>query len=272
MSDAMVPRSSSRGPIFLAAALAIAAIGMGGYAVHENGNAKDLAAQNAQVQASLASTNSQIEQLTAKLNALEAPKPMTQPTISHRRRMAKDDPRWKKFQSQIDEQGHQIDATRQDLATTRDSLTNDLTSAKTELSGNIAKTHDELVLLQKKGERNYTEFDIAKSKEFRSAGPLTIRLKKANQKQQYADLQLNVDDRTVTKKHVDLYEPAAFYSQDTEHPIEVVINSITKDRIHGYVSAPKYRRSDLTAMAGTAADSTQPTPSLKSRQKLSLPQ
>jgi hypothetical protein len=43
----------------------------------------------------------------------------------------------------------------------------DLTNARTELSGSIAHTHDELVLLEKKGKRNYVEFDLTKSKQFR---------------------------------------------------------------------------------------------------------
>jgi hypothetical protein len=33
-----------------------------------------------------------------------------------------------------------------------------------------------------------------------------------------------------------------------------VINNITKDHIHGYVSAPKYRQSELTSMADANAN------------------
>ena len=49
---------------------------------------------------------------------------------------------------QLDAQGQALDATKQDLVSTR-----------TELQGSIAKTHDEIVVLQRKGERNYYEFD-----------------------------------------------------------------------------------------------------------------
>ena len=53
-----------------------------------------------------------------------------------------------------------IDATRQDLAGTR-----------TELSGSIASTHEELIALERKGERKYYEFDLDKSKQFSSQVP-----------------------------------------------------------------------------------------------------
>jgi len=62
---------------------------------------------------------------------------------------------------QLDAQGQALDATKQDLVSTR-----------TELQGSIAKTHDEIVVLQRKGERNYYEFDIDKSKQFSHTGPV----------------------------------------------------------------------------------------------------
>ena len=70
-------------------------------------------------------------------------KPPTAASTHHRI----DDPRWKKVQGQLDHQAKQIDSTRQDLTNTR-----------TELQGSIATTHDELVMLEKKGgKRSYYE-------------------------------------------------------------------------------------------------------------------
>ena len=162
------------------------------------------------------------------------------------------------MQAQLDEQGKAIDATKQDLS-----------SAKTELQGSIARTHDELVVLQKKGERNYVEFDLNKSKQFQSSGPIGLKLRKANQKHQFADLDLLVDDKSLTKKHVNLYEPAIFYAADSEQPVELVINQISKDHIHGYVSAPKYNRGELASMSQAAGQGTDTT--TKSRPKLEMP-
>ena len=228
-----------------------------GYAVHEHRDAQNLAAQNAQVTAQLNATHSQLNALAAKVDALASsspaqPAPPAAPSASPARppagthRGGAPDTRFKKLQSQVNAQGKQLEDTRTDLANTR-----------TELTGSIARTHDELVVLQKKGERNYYEFDLQKSKEFKRQGPVSLNLKKANTKQQYADLQLMVDDRKLTQKHVNLYQPVMFYQPDTQQPVEVVINQISKDHIHGYVSAPKYKQSELAASSVSGPDSAQ---------------
>jgi hypothetical protein len=251
-----------------------------GYAVYEHYNAQSLAQQNQQVTAQLNSTQRQLGALVAKVDAFMAaneakPASLAPPPAiaTNRRGMSASsrsnvpDMRFKKLQSQVDEQGKAIEGARNDLAITR-----------TELSGSIARTHDELVVLQKKGERNYFEFDLEKSKQFKREGPLSVSLRKANVKRAYADLQLIVDDRTVTQKHVNLYQPVMFYQPDSQQPMEVVINDISKDRIHGYISVPKYRPSELIASSDATAGSaggqepgasstTQPT----ARQKLTLP-
>ena len=245
-----------------------------GYAVHEHHDAEDLAVQNAQVTAQLNETHSQLDALEAKVNELAAgsqantatptappvaddagsvsdaaPAPQAAPAAAKSskphvgaHRAGTQDPRFKKLQSQVDAQGKQLEDTRTDLA-----------NARTELTGSIARTHDELVVLQKRGERNYYEFDLQKSKDFKRQGPLSLSLRKANVKHQYADLQLMVDDRNLSQKHVNLYQPVMFYQPDTQQPVEVVINEVSKDHIHGYVSAPKYKQSELTASAGSSS-------------------
>jgi hypothetical protein len=47
-----------------------------------------------------------------------------------------------------------------------------------------------------------------------------------------------------------------FYTPDSPQPVEVVINDISKDHIHGYVSAPKYRQSELASMSSAGANAT----------------
>ncbi|HET9695589.1 MAG TPA: hypothetical protein VFP40_01905 [Terriglobales bacterium] len=273
--------------------VALAVCGAGAYSVHEHSVAKDATDQNAQMMASLKSTNAQIEQLTAKLNELTAPKPAPQAqpdaeagysyakpsarptaarhTVRHRAKIRRDDPRWKKMQEQLDAQNKAIDAQGKAIDSTRSDLTNALNGAKTELGDSIARTHGELVALQRKGEKNYFEFDIYKGKQFVNKGSVGIKLRKANDKHQYADLELMVDDRSLTKKHVNIYEPTTFYSADSEMPIQIVINGISKDHIRGYVVEPKYRRNELTAMqqqnAAPSADGQPQQP----RQRLSLP-
>jgi hypothetical protein len=260
----------------------VAAVVMGavliGYAVHEHYAAERLAVQNEQVSAALAATHNQLNDLAAKVNAL-ATRDTNGPTqsvasapvapVHHTAKPGSahvPDHRLTRMQAQLDAQGRQIDETRGDLVNTR-----------TELTGSIAHTHDELVLLEKRGERSYFEFDLSRSKQFQREGPIEISLRKANEKHQYADLELIVSDRNLVQKHVNAYQPVVFYS-DREQPIQVVINEVGKDHIHGYVSAPKYRQSELaTADTGTnsaqalgqPADATAQPPA---RKKLPVPQ
>jgi hypothetical protein len=240
----------------------LAFVALFGYAVHERNLAQQLTGDNQQTVAALKDTHSQIDALNAKLDGIiNARQPVAsreQVHVAHAHAVAhhaKPDPRFAKLQSQLDSQGKAIDATRQGLASTQQ----DLSSTRTELSGSIARTHDELVVLQRKGERNYYEFDLDKSKQFSHAGPVGISLRKANTKHQYADLELLVDDRDVSKKHLNLYEPAMFYPDAEHQPLELVINSINKNHIHGYISAPKYSASELTAMSNNPEQ--QPTTS-----------
>lgn len=249
---------------FVAAAIAavvLACVGAG-YAVHEHHAAQSLAEQNQQMSTDLASTRSQLNQLTAKVSELAtqsaaqtaaaqqpaptAPAPTVAPNGSHPgkpRASRAADRRLTRLQQQLDAQNKAIEETRGDLENTR-----------TELSGSIAHTHDELVTLEKKGERSYFEFDIQKAKQFQHEGPIGISLRKADTKHQFADLQLMVEDRNLIQKHVNLDQPVMFYQPDTEQPIQIVINDITKDHIHGYVSAPKYRKSELASMSDTDAN------------------
>jgi hypothetical protein len=286
---ASLPASVGPKHIVTIAAVAVVAIALGGYALHEHSNAEKLAAENAQETAALTATQHQISDLTSKVNELAqvaaaqaslatpAPQASSQPTApvakTHRSsapHRVREDSRYKKMQAQLDAQGKVIEQNRKDLE-------GNLANTRTELTGSIAHTHDELVLLEKKGERSYAEFDLAKAKTFKREGPLELRLKKANNKHQYADLEMMVDDRNLSQKHVNLYQPVMFYTPDSPQPVEIVINEVSKDHIHGYVSASKYRKSELAAMAapadaksqGQASDTSNQPPQ---RQKLPVPQ
>jgi len=262
------------------AGLVVLVAGVGVYGFHEHNVSKQVAKQNTTLNAALNATRDQLSAVGSRVDALNAQlaaeKPAPQPEVyrkpmkaaSSRHRV--EDPRWKKMQGQLDDQAKRIDSTRQDLA-----------SARTELQGSIATTHDELVLLEKKGERSYYEFDLDKSKQFKPEGPVGVRLAKANTKHEYADLEMMVDDFKVSKKHVNIYEPVMFYAAESKRPVELVINAISKNHIHGYVSEPKYKGSELEATAnssvsgvaagtnGAPADpNAKPSPA---RQQLDLP-
>jgi hypothetical protein len=235
-------------PVFALVLVLVA--GLFGYAVHERSVADGLAAKNGQLASNVADMHGQMDTLSTKLAAISeaqqraeqaavAAKQQTRTVVTQRRRV--DDSRWKKMQAALDEQAKAIDATKQDL-----------TNTGTELRGSIAKTHDELVVLQRKGERSYFEFDLDKAKQFQHAGPVSVSLRKANTKHSYADLELMVEDAQVSQKHVNLYQPVMFYAGDSGAPMELVINSVRKNHIHGYISTPKYRNSELAAMSAAS--------------------
>ena len=285
MQPSVVP-SRSILPAWLAVSAAAAAFalgGVGGYAIYEHRMAQNAVAGQKQLTAELLQTRTQLDQINSKVTALESrPEPqaaaLPAPVATQAApraapvRRSSDNQRLKKMQSQLDKQGKAIDAQDKAIADTQsqlDATRGDLSNTRTELTGSIARTHDELVLLQKKGERNYYEFDIEKSKQFTHEGPLGVRLRKANTKRQYADLDLMVEDQTVSQKHVNLYQPAMFYLPNSPLPAELVINSITKDRIHGYVSSPKYRRSELAS--NSASTATQQAADSPQAQRQTLP-
>lgn len=171
------------------------------------------------------------------------------------------DKKYEKLQAQLDDQEKQLKATqdqmtkdRSDLESSISSTRDDLNSTRDNLNGSIARTHDELVNLEKKGERNYVEFDLTKSKQFERVGPLTLSLRKADTKHKHYNLAMMVDDNELQKKNVNLYEPIWIHSDsDTDaQSVQVVVNKIDKNHVHGYISSPKYRPSELAA-TGTAS-------------------
>jgi hypothetical protein len=260
------------GPVVLLILAGLIASAVYGYRQHKS--VRQLTAERNEMTASLDSTRSLVAALTNRVNELAtqqaAASPVAHSGNSNLRRAAghhrpAEDPRWKEIRSQLAEQQKQIEANRQDLG-----------NARTELQGSIARTHDELVLLERKGERKYYEFDLEKDNQFRRQGPVGLRLRKANTKRQNADLELMVDDIKLSKKSVNLYEPVFFYSSDSKQPVELVINSITKNRIHGYVDESKYKSADLEAMANAtsndgAANGTANASPAQPRQRLDPP-
>ena len=171
------------------------------------------------------------------------------------RRATTTDKRYKQLQSQLAEQQKQLKDTQDLVAKNRADLEGNISSTRDELNGSIAKTHDELVVLQKRGERNYTEFDLMKAKQFQRIGPITLSLRKADTKHKNYDIEMIVDDNQMSKKKVNLYEPIWIHTENESQPVQIVVNRIEKNLIHGYVSAPKYRPSEL-ATSGAAGTVT----------------
>ncbi len=261
--------SSGRRTALLAAVLLCATIISLGLVLQERRYARQMAADNQQMSAMLDQTRSQVEALAKKLDAISVqppPSPVATSTpaptrggghvAAKRRPRVVEDRRWNTMQKQLAEQQKQIRVTQEDVATTRSDLETSVRSARDELGGSIARNHEELVALEKKGERNYYEFDLTKSKEFQRAGPISLSLRKTNTKRDYYDLAMLVDDFQLGKKHVNLYEPVLIYPADSRQPLELVVNRIDKNEVHGYVSEPKYKQTESAASGSSTGGSS----------------
>ena len=175
------------------------------------------------------------------------------------KRRAPLDKRYVQLQAQLAEQQKQLKETQEQVTRNRAELEGDLNSTRDDLNGSIAKTHEELVALAKRGERSYFEFDLSKSKQFQRIGPLTLSLRKADTKHKSYDLAMIVDDNELNKKKVNLYEPIWIHTETESQPVQIVVNKIEKNVIHGYISAPKYKPSELAAASVTPVSAKSPT-------------
>src|SRR5712692_5292510 len=109
--------------------------------------------------------------------------------------------------------------TKKDLEATKEALM----GTKGELTGAIARTHDELVALAHRTDRDYFEFNLART----------------NPKKNQYSINLYFDDKRTERKDKSINEPLYFYMQGASSALEMVINKLGKDSITGYVSAPK---------------------------------
>jgi len=135
-----------------------------------------------------------------------------------------------------------LDSTRTDLKSTRADLNatrEEVANSRRELGTLIARNSTELSELRRKGERDYIEFDIRKSKEFKRVGDVLIQLKNTDVKRQKYEVVINADDSPIQKKDRTANEPVTFLVGRDRVRYEFVVNYVDKDRIRGYISAPK---------------------------------
>jgi F0F1-type ATP synthase membrane subunit b/b' len=136
--------------------------------------------------------------------------------------------------------------TQSDLAT----AVSQLQSMKGDLSNTdsvIARNHDELVLLEHKGDRSYYEFSLDKGQK-KPVGTVSLELKRTDQRRNRFTLDILADDKVYEKKDRNVNEPLQFYSGKEPALYEIVVNSInSKNQITGYLSTPKNSPAPPTA-------------------------
>jgi hypothetical protein len=107
-------------------------------------------------------------------------------------------------------------------------------------SGLVATNGSELQALKRLGERNYIEFKLGKTKQPQRVGDITLLLKKADPKKNKFTVEVMADDKRTTKEDKSINEPLQFLTSKGGHiPYELVVNSVQKDLIVGYLATPK---------------------------------
>ncbi len=134
-----------------------------------------------------------------------------------------------------------IEATRKDLEATKAGLQRVVGDAGV-MSGLIATNREELESLKRRGERDYFEFNLKKSKNLERVGPIQVRLNKVDVKRSKYTMTVYADDRSIEKKDKTVNEPVQFYPAGAKSRgslYELVVFEVQKDRAIGYLSAPK---------------------------------
>ncbi|MDP9054052.1 MAG: hypothetical protein M3N93_07075 [Acidobacteriota bacterium] len=142
--------------------------------------------------------------------------------------------------------GADVNGVKTDLASTKSDLQQtrlDLKQVRGDLgstSSLVATNGREIDELVRRGERNIIKFNISrKSKGYQKVGDVSLLLKNADPKKNRFTLQVMADDKATEKKDKSVNEPLQFYVSTSLY--EVVVNTVGKDTVSGYLSTPKYQ-------------------------------
>jgi uncharacterized membrane-anchored protein YhcB (DUF1043 family) len=128
-----------------------------------------------------------------------------------------------------------VDGVRTDLSGTQ----NDLKMARSELGTLIARNHEDVEQLRRLGERDYIEFTIDGKNKPQKVGSFVVELRGTNPNKKRYNVALIVDDSRIEKKNLPVNEPIFFHQGSDRRPLELVVNSVSKDKVTGYISVPK---------------------------------
>jgi uncharacterized coiled-coil DUF342 family protein len=124
-----------------------------------------------------------------------------------------------------------LDETRSDLQRTRGDMG--------VMSGLVATNSKQIQELRDLGDRNIYEFTLAKNGKMQKVGDIELTLKKADTGHNRFTLDVLADDKRVEKKDRTINEPVQFYTSKAHQPYEIVVNTVRKDQVVGYLATPK---------------------------------
>ena len=243
--------------IVILAAVAVAGLGIGWSAAsHAKNLEQSLATQTQTLKQNqdalsqrLAQTEESNAQVEGDLSVVTSKLKLTQGELSSARRQAKaikeenakqlatlnTQIATKASADDLDKLGGDVNGVKTDL----DSTKQNLQMARGEFGTLIARNHDEIDQLRRKGERDYYEFTLDRKGARQKVGSLLVELRGTNPKRNLFSVALYVDDKRFEKKNRSVDEPIYFYSHGTRAPMEFVVNQVGKDKVVGYLSVPK---------------------------------
>jgi len=251
--------------LFIVLFLALVGLGYAGYSIQSRldttlSKAQD---QNKLLTAELDQANARLADLKGHIDVTEQKMHMTQAELANARsraesirkdQVASDQKLAEQLNAAQRESNEKINAVatevggaKKDIESTRSDL--EATKGRLErasgdmgvMSGLIAHNRDDLEELKRRGDRNYYEFKITKSKTAQKVGPVQVTLNKTDQKKSKYTITVFVDDRSIEKKDKTAGEPVQFYVRGASRmpPYEFVVFEVGKNQITGYLSTPK---------------------------------
>ena len=271
--------------LFIVLFLALAGLGYAGYSAQSRleSNLNKAQQQNTLLTAELDQANSRLADLKGHIDVTEQKMHMTQAELANARsraegfrkdqlaedqKLANDlNTAQKENASKFEAIGADLGGAKKDIEATRTDL--EATKGKLEratgdmgvMSGLIAHNRDDLDELRRRGDRDYFEFKIVKSKAPQRVGPVQVTLNKTDQKKSRYTITVFVDDRSIEKKDRTAGEPVQFYVRGGSRmpPYELVVFDVGKNDITGYLSTPKGAGSNAAPAATPSAAATKPS-------------
>lgn len=264
--------------VFIVLFLGLAGLGYAGYSIQSRLDASLSKAQdqNKLLSAQLDQANSRLADLKGHVDVTEQKMHLTQAELANARSRAESirkdqqasdqkladqlNAATKESNEKINAVATEVGGAKKDIEATRTDL--EATKGRLErasgdmgvMSGLIAHNRDDLEELKRRGDRNYYEFKITKSKTAQKVGPVQVTLNKTDQKKSKYTITVFVDDRSIEKKDKTAGEPVQFYVRGGSRmpPYELVVFEVSKNQITGYLSTPKDAGAPAAAPAAAA--------------------
>ena len=130
-----------------------------------------------------------------------------------------------------------VSDTRNDLATTKGKLDHAIGDL-TKHGELIATTHDELEYLKHRGDRDYFEFTLRKGKDPTHLSIISLQLKKLTPRETSSLSTFWRKTKRLKRKTAPSMSPCSS-TLDASGAFEVVVNTVDKETVTGYLSTPK---------------------------------